>query len=517
MTTTEARRLVDKLWSYCHVLRDDGVSTIDYVEQLTLLMFLKMAHEAQTRPPMFREQIMPEGSMWENRGWPELLKNDGAALETAYAELLEDLGNQRKSTTFHLIFNGARNRIHDPAKLKRLVKDLIDKENWSGQKTDIKGDAYEELLSRGAEDVKSGAGQYFTPRPLIQAIIDCVRPTADDTITDPACGTGGFLLAAAEYILHEYGNKLTPEQRKHLSGGGIWGTELVRNTARLAAMNLFLHGIGQPTGPALVRDRDALIAPPDKRASLVLANPPFGKKSSITVYGDDGSAAREAIAYERRDFWVTTTNKQLNFVQHIASLLEIHGRAAVVVPDNVLFEGGVGETIRRRLLNEYDVHTLLRLPKGIWYAPGVMANVLFFERKPARPNQPWTEKLWVYDFRTAQHFTLKQTPLTRAHLEDFVQCYRPDEDRSKRVETERFKAYTYEELVARDKANLDITWLRDPSLDDAANLPAPEVLAAEIVEDLQAALEEFAAIAETLQQARGGDRDESVEVAPVTD
>ncbi|WP_435598027.1 HsdM family class I SAM-dependent methyltransferase [Streptomyces anulatus] len=513
MTTTEARRLVDKLWSYCHVLRDDGVSTIDYVEQLTLLVFLKMAHEAQSRPPTFREQIMPEGSVWENRGWPELLTNDGAALEVAYTELLEDLGNQRKETTFHLIFNGARNRIHDPAKLKRLVKDLIDKENWSGQKTDIKGDAYEELLARGAEDIKSGAGQYFTPRPLIQAIIDCVRPTPDDTITDPACGTGGFLLAAAEYLIHEYGSRLTPEQRKHLSDGGIWGTELVRGTSRLAAMNLFLHGIGQPTGPALVRSRDALAAPPDKRASLVLANPPFGKKSSITVYGDDGAAAREAISYERRDFWVTTTNKQLNFVQHIASLLEIHGRAAVVVPDNVLFEGGAGETIRRRLLNEYDVHTLLRLPTGIFYAGGVKANVLFFDRKPARPNQPWTQKLWVYDFRTAQHFTLKQNPLTRSHLEDFVQCFKPDEDRAKRVETERFKPFTYDELVARDKANLDITWLRDPSLDDVDSLPAPEVLAAEIVEDLQAALSEFAAIAETLEQAKAA-RQPSDEAEP---
>lgn len=503
--TTEARRLVDKLWSYCHVLRDDGVSTIDYVEQLTLLVFLKMAHEAQSRPPVFREQIMPEGAEWEGRGWPELLKKSGAPLEVAYTNLLEDLGNQRQNTTFHLIFNGARNRVHDPAKLKRLISDLIDKESWSGQKTDIKGDAYEELLARGAEDIKSGAGQYFTPRPLIQAIIDCVKPTPEDTITDPACGTGGFLLAAAEHIFKEYGSNLTPEQRQHLSSGGIWGNELVRNTARLAAMNLFLHGIGHPTGNALIRAKDALATPPDQRASLVLANPPFGKKSSITVYGDDGKAARESIAYERRDFWVTTTNKQLNFVQHIASLLEIHGRAAVVVPDNVLFEGGAGETIRRRLLKEYDVHTLLRLPTGIFYAGGVKANVLFFERKPARPDKPWTEKLWVYDFRTAQHFTLKQNPLTRASLEDFVQCYRPDdEDRSKRVETERFKSFTYEELAARDKANLDILWLRDPSLDDADSLPAPEVLAAEIVEDLQAALSEFAAIAETLQQARGG-------------
>lgn len=254
---------VQRLWM---ALTKRPVPSADSEDE-ALDRFLKMAHEAQSRPPMFREQIMPEGSVWEGRGWPELLNNDGAELEAAYTQLLEDLGSQRKGTTFRLIFNGARNRIHDPAKLKRLVKDLIDKENWSGQKTDIKGDAYGELLSRGAEDIKSGAGQYFTPRPLIQAIIDCVRPTPDDTITDPASGTGGFLLTAAEYILHEYGSRLTPEQRKHLSSGGIWGTELVRNTARLAAMNLFLHGIGQSAGPSLIHDRDASSPrPPSARA-----------------------------------------------------------------------------------------------------------------------------------------------------------------------------------------------------------------------------------------------------------
>ncbi|MER5638305.1 class I SAM-dependent DNA methyltransferase [Kitasatospora sp. NPDC002227] len=515
MTTLATRRLVDKLWNYCNVLRDDGVSTIDYVEQLTFLLFLKMADEAQARPAMFREQVLPAGPAWEGRGWAELVSAKGDALEIAYRHLLEDLGNSSPGTTFNLIFNGARNKIQDPAKLRRLIVDLIGKEDWSQQGTDVKGDAYEELLARGAEDIKSGAGQYFTPRSLIQAIVDCVRPTPDDTITDPACGTGGFLLAAAEYLIHEYGTSLTPEQRRALSSGGIWGTELVRNTARLAAMNLFLHGIGHANGPKLVRDEDALAQPPAKRASLVLANPPFGKKSSITVYGEDGSASREAIAYERRDFWVTTTNKQLNFVQHIASLLEIHGRAAVVLPDNVLFEGGAGETIRRRLLKEYDLHTMLRLPTGIFYAGGVKANVLFFDRKPARPEQPWTEKLWVYDFRTAQHFTLKQNPLMRATLDDFVTCFAAD-DRSKRIETERFKPFTYDELVARDKVSLDITWLRDPSLEDADSLPAPEEIAADIVEDLQAALDEFAAIADSLREARQqAAQDAAVEGVPV--
>ncbi|MEU5857216.1 class I SAM-dependent DNA methyltransferase [Nocardiopsis dassonvillei] len=493
----ETQRLVRKLINFRNVMRDDGVSTIDYVEQLTFLLFLKMAHERETRT-LNAERILPDSPSWRGRGWPELLNNDGDELENAYRHLLEDLGNQ--PGTLGLIFRKAQNKLQDPAKLKRLVQDYIDKENWSLQGVDVNGDAYEALLEAGAEDTKTGAGQYFTPRALIDAMVDCVQPTADDTITDPSVGTGGFLLAAHAYILKQAEtNPLTPEQRKHIQQGGIWGNELVDGTARLAAMNLLLHGIGKHSGPQLITVGDSLAQPPTKRASLVLANPPFGRKSSITVFGEDGKSNREEISYNRQDFWVTTTNKQLNFLQHIASLLEIHGRAAVVVPDNVLFEGGAGETVRRRLLRQFDFHTMLRLPTGIFYAGGVKANVLFFDRKPAlESGGAWTKKLWVYDFRTGQRFTLKQNPLTRAHLDDFVECYKPGEDREKRVETERFKAFSLEELLARDKVNLDITWMRDPGLDDADSLAPPEVIAAEIVEDLQAALAEFAAIAESL-------------------
>jgi type I restriction enzyme M protein len=492
----ETQRLVRKLINFRNVMRDDGVSTIDYVEQLTFLLFLKMAHERENRR-LKPERILPDGPVWRHRGWQELINNDGDDLELSYRHLLEDLGNQ--PGTLGLIFRKAQNKIQDPAKLKRLIQDYIDKENWSLQGVDVNGDAYEALLEAGAEDTKTGAGQYFTPRPLIDAMVDCVQPTPDDTITDPSVGTGGFLLAAHAYIQQQAETTpLTPEQRKHIQRGGIWGNELVDGTARLAAMNLLLHGIGKHSGPQLITVGDSLAQPPAKRASLVLANPPFGRKSSITVFGDDGKSNREEIAYNRQDFWVTTTNKQLNFIQHIASLLEIHGRAAVVVPDNVLFEGGAGETIRRRLLQQFDLHTMLRLPTGIFYAGGVKANVLFFDKKPARPNQPWTEKLWVYDFRTGQRFTLKQNPLTRARLDDFVTCYKPGEERANRVETERFKAFTLEELLGRDKVNLDITWMRDPGLDDADSLALPEVIAAEIVEDLQAALAEFAAIAESL-------------------
>ncbi|MEU4567327.1 class I SAM-dependent DNA methyltransferase [Micromonospora sp. NPDC023956] len=490
MSTVDSRRLVQKLWNYCDVLRDDGVSTIDYVEQLTFLLFLKMADERANRS--FRpEQIVPDELSWQT-----LLDAEGPALEVQYKHILTELGKQ--GGTLGTIFRKAQNKIQDPAKLKRLIVDLIGKENWSQAGVDVKGDAYEELLAKGAEDAKSGAGQYFTPRALTAAMVDCMLPTPDDTITDPACGTGGFLLAAFEYIQQHHGSTLTPDQRRKLANGAITGTELVDGTARLAAMNMLLHGIGTPGGASLIAIENALGREPSRRYSLVLANPPFGRSSSIKMVGQDGRAAdRGDGAIERPDFWTTTANKQLNFVQHIASMLEIDGRAAVVLPDNVLFEGGAGETIRRRLLKQYDLHTMLRLPTGIFYAGGVKANVLFFERRRAR-EEPWTTKLWVYDFRTNEHFTLKQNPLRRDHLDDFVKCYRPGEDRANRQETERFKAFTYDELVARDKVNLDITWLKDASLEDADALLPPEVIAQEIVEDLQAALREFAAIADAL-------------------
>ncbi|MGC4895958.1 type I restriction-modification system subunit M [Micromonospora sp. DT31] len=489
MSNVDSRRLVQKLWNYCDVLRDDGVSTIDYVEQLTYLLFLKMADE-RARRPLKPEQIVPDELSWQT-----LLDTEGDALEVQYRHILTGLG--KEGGTLGTIFRKAQNKIQDPAKLKRLIVDLIDKEAWSGTGVDVKGDAYEELLAKGAEDAKSGAGQYFTPRALTAAMVDCMLPTPDDTITDPACGTGGFLLAAFEYIQRHHGSALTPDQRRRLAHGAITGTELVDGTARLAAMNMLLHGIGTPNGPSLITVGDALGKEPARRVSLVLANPPFGRSSSIRVVGEGGRSNREEREIERADFWATTANKQLNFVQHIASLLEIDGRAAVVLPDNVLFEGGAGETIRRRLLKQYDLHTMLRLPTGIFYAGGVKANVLFFERKRAR-EEPWTQKLWVYDFRTNQHFTLKQNALRREHLQDFVDCYLPGKDRAERVETERFRAFSYDELIARDKVNLDITWLKDASLEDADSLLPPEVIAQEIVDDLQAALADFAAIAEAL-------------------
>ncbi|MBM0227021.1 class I SAM-dependent DNA methyltransferase [Micromonospora sp. ATA51] len=493
---SNARRLVDKLWSYCNVLRDDGVGTIEYTEQLTYLLFLKMAHERETRP------LKPERIVPAHCSWQRLLDAEGDDLEINYRHILEDLA--RQPGTLGTIYRKAQNRIQDPAKLKRLIVDLIDKEYWSAAGTDIKGDAYEELLSKGAEDIKSGAGQYFTPRPVIQAMVDCIRPTVRDTVVDPAAGTGGFLLAAHEYA-SRHAETLTPTERAHLRDTFVHGVELVDGTARLAAMNLLLHGIGTPTGDSLIEVKDALIADPGQRYSVVLSNPPFGRKSSLTMVGADGREARDEREIERQDFVVTTANKQLNFLQHIATILDINGRAAVVLPDNVLFEGGAGEALRRRLLRDFDLHTMLRLPTGIFYAQGVKANVLFFDKKPAA-ERPWTDRLWIYDLRTNQHFTLKQNPLRRHHLDDFVACYLPGKPRSERVETERFKAFTYEELLARDKVNLDITWLRDESLEDMENLPAPEVIAREIVEDLTAALAEFEAVAAALEATDTADR-----------
>ena len=396
------------------------------------------------------------------------------------------------------IFRKAQNRIQDPAKLKRLVSDLIDKEHWSSSGTDLTGDAYEELLAKGASDQKSGAGQYFTSRPLVHAMVDCIQPTIKDTVVDPACGTGGFLLVSHEYAAQDAAS-MTPIERDKLRDEFVTGYELVDGTARLAAMNMLLHGIGSSDGPSLINVQDSLVADPGKRWSVVVTNPPFGTKSALTTVGSDGKVVREDSSIERQDFTVTTSNKQLNFVQHIATILDINGRAGVVLPDNVLFEGGAGETIRRRLLTDFDLHTMLRLPTGIFYAQGVKANVLFFDKKPARPGQPWTEKLWVYDLRTNMHFTLKQKPLKRTDLDEFVGLFRPGHPRNQRQEAERWRSFSYDELIARDKANLDITWLKDDSLGDLDNLPTPDVIAREIVNDLTTALAEFKAVAAALE------------------
>ena len=497
--TDSSARIVQKLWSYCNVLRDDGLSYQDYLEQLTFLLFLKMADERARLTG--KDQPIPEGYRWEDLSNPQM---EGTKLEVFYRKLLSELGKQKGM--LGLVFRKAQNKIQDPAKLRQLVVELIGKEQWLSMDADVKGDAYEGLLERNAQDVKGGAGQYFTPRPLIQAIVDCVKPTPGERIIDPACGTGGFLLAAHEYLVHNY--ELDRDQKKHLQYDALHGVELVDSVARLCAMNYILHGIGPINGeykPTLIGGEDSLRNEPSDHYEVVITNPPFGKKSSITVIADDGKANTETVSYNRPDFWTTTSNKQLNFVQHVKSLLKINGRAAVVVPDNVLFEGGAGETVRRKLLQECDIHTLLRLPTGIFYAQGVKANVLFFDRKPGSKTA-WTKKLWVYDFRTNKHFTLKTRRLVRPDLDEFVELYKPDNRNTRKATWSatnpegRWRCFTYEELLARDKVSLDIFWLRDDSLEDSNNLPDPNILAREIADDLNAALEQIEGILGDLEE-----------------
>ena len=490
--TAETSTIVKRLWNYCNVLLDDGVSYGDYVEQLTYLLFLKMAEEKE-------QQFGQRTDIPEKYSWASLKVLEGAELESHYRDMLRELG--KGAGLIPVIFRKAQNRIQDPAKLRRLIK-MIDEETWTGLDIDVKATVYEGLLEKNAQDTKSGAGQYFTPRPLIQAIVAAMRPQPGRTICDPAAGTGGFLIAAREHIADQHA-PLDRAQWGHLNHEALHGWEIVDNTARLCVMNLYLHGVGANGGSSPIHVSDALASHPGEYYDMVLTNPPFGKWSSVTYITEEGELRREAQTVVREDFWTSTSNKQLNFLQHVYTILKQHGRAAIVVPDNVLFEGGSGETVRRKLLRTCDVHTLLRLPTGIFYAQGVKANVLFFDRKPAR-EKTWTKKLWIYDLRTNKHFTLKRDPLTRADLDHFVECYNP-ENRHERASTwseenpdGRWRAYEYDELIARDKANLDIFWVRDESLEETANLPEPDVLATEIVADLESALEQFRAIAEDL-------------------
>jgi type I restriction enzyme M protein len=490
-----SQQIVNKAWNFAHVLRDDGLSYMAYTEQITFLLFLKMADE-QTKAPYNRKPIVPA-----KMGWASLLAQDGDALEVHYRHILEELG--RQPGMLGEIFKKAKPDIQNPATLKRLIVDLIEPEQWTSMEADVKGDIYEGLLSKSAAESPKGAGQYFTPRELIKAIVDVMQPQPGDTICDPACSTGGFLLTAHDYVSKHFGAKLDTEQKKHLRQNFVRGWELVPATARLCIMNLYLHGINADPCP-VHSGLDSLAGDPGERFSMVLTNPPFGKKSSIAIVNEEGDLEKEDTAYERQDFWTATKNKQLNFLQHIKTLLKMNGRCAVVVPDNVLFEGGAGETVRRNLLKGFDVHTLLRLPTGIFYAQGVKANVLFFDAKPAQ-EAAWTSRLWVYDLRTNMHFTLKTNSLKRSDLDEFVDCYNPKSRHERRPTWSeqnsegRWRSFSYDEILKRDKLNLDIFWLRDKSLEDSDNLPEPDILAQEITDDLQTALEQFGAIAAELK------------------
>ena len=480
--------IVSKVWGMCNPLRDDGVSYGDYLEQLTYLIFLKMSDEYE-KPPYKKPSGIPQGYAWSDMN---TLK--GAELETKYKEILEKLGEQ--TGILGKIFQGAVNKIHNAAILYRVVQ-MIDKEKWLAMSSDVKGEIYEGLLQKNAEDIKSGAGQYFTPRPLIRAMVRCISPEPMKTIADPCCGSGGFFLAANEYLSDSSRFTLDKEQKQFLKNETFYGTELVGTTYKMCLMNLYLHNIGDIySKDILVDNRDSLSADPGYRVDYVLTNPPFGKKSSISSTTDEGDKEESDLSYSRQDFWTSSSNKQLNFVQHIHTILKATGKAAVVVPDNVLFEGGSGETVREKLLKTTDLHTILRLPTGIFYKPGVKANVIFFDKRPASPDTQ-TREVWIYDLRTNMHFTLKQNPMTDADLEDFIRCYNP-ENRHNRKETwsennpeGRFRRYSVDEILQRDKKSLDIFWIKDKSLADLNNLPSPDELADDIIENLQSALDSF--------------------------
>lgn len=491
---TNASSIVSKVWAFCQTLRDDGVGYGDYLEQLTYLLFLKMADE-YSKPPHNRKMPIPNEFAWDT-----LVSKSGSELETHYNTMLRELAKEKG--ILGQIFVKSQNKIQDPAKLYKLIA-LINAENWILMGVKDKGDIYEGILEKNAEDTKSGAGQYFTPRPLIKAMVECLRPKPMKTIADPACGTGGFFLAAYDWIVDN--RQLDKEEAKFLKYETFFGNEIVASTRRLALMNLFLHNIGDIESNNFISPNDSLITDSGTRYDYILANPPFGKKSSMTFTNAEGEQEKEDLTYNRQDFWVTTSNKQLNFVQHIRTMLKTTGQAAVVLPDNVLFEGGVGETVRKKLLETTDLHTILRLPTGIFYANGVKANVLFFDGKPSS-KEPWTKEVWVYDYRTNIHHTLKKNPLKLSDLKDFIALYNP-ENRHKRTETYkaetnpegRWRKFGYDEIIARDKTSLDITWLKDKSLADLDNLPDPDVLATDIIENIEAGLDSFRAIIASLK------------------
>ena len=481
----QSTTIISKVWGMCNPLRDDGVSYGDYLEQLTYLIFLKMSDE-YSKPPYKKETGIPQGYTWSDMS---TLK--GAELEDQYKATLEELAKQ--GGILGMIFAQASNKISNAAILYRIVQ-MIDKEKWVSMSSDVKGEIYEGLLQKNAEDIKSGAGQYFTPRPLIRAMVECIRPEPKKTIADPCCGSGGFFLAAQEFITQNY--TLDREDKEFLKNETFFGNELVAVTFKLSLMNLYLHNIGDIYGNIPIAHGDSLLTDPGYRVDYVLTNPPFGKKSSITMTNEEGEEEEEELVYNRQDFWTTSSNKQLNFVQHINTILKATGKAAVVVPDNVLFEGGAGETVRKKLLQTTDLHTILRLPTGIFYKPGVKANVIFFDKRPASPDMQ-TKEIWIYDFRTNVHFTLKQHPMTDADLIDFIACFNP-ENRHERKETwsdenpdGRWRRFSVDEILKRDKTSLDIFWIKDKSLADLDNLPDPDVLADDIIENLQSALESF--------------------------
>lgn len=432
--------LVQKVWQLADVLAAAGVAFTDYIVQLTYILFLKMDAEAEA---LGIDSKIPKDCRWAN-----LVDKDGFDLLERYEKSLKKLSEQ--PGLIGTIFSKAQNKISQPAHLAKVVA-MVDAQDWLSLDIDTKGAIYEGILEKNGQDKKSGAGQYFTPRALIKAMVDVTNPKITETVCDPACGTGGFLLAAFDHMKRE-----SQDRRKQmfLKTEALTGFDITPLVVTLASMNLYLHGVGIDSSP--VKCEDSLEKEPSCLYDVILANPPFGTRP----------AGLGEISSMRQDFFAKTSNNQLNFLQHIMLLLKVGGRAAVVLPDNVLFEGGAGETVRKKLLADYDLHTILRLPTGIFYAQGVRANVLFFSRGGK------TSETWVYDYRTGVKHTLANNKLERRHLDDFVACY----TQKKRTETERWHRFAVEELVKRDKTNLDLKWLKEQS-DDDADVSLKELLA----------------------------------------
>lgn len=472
-----AAALVRKLWQYCNVLRDDGLSYPDYVEQLTYLLFLKMSDERAG-------ELIPAEFAWKS-----FAGLDAAELHRHYGQVLASLGEH--PGTLGLIFRNAKNKITDPAKLRLLVVELIGQTEWTGLSTDLKGDAYEGLLEKNARDTKSGAGQYFTPRPLIEAIVECIAPAPGEVIADPACGTAGFLLTAHQHVSRQ----LSPHSRsqlEHLRTKALRGIELVPEVARLAAMNLMLHGVwGESDDELPISCADSLREPPAELVDVVLTNPPFGIRGSITYAGNErrSSKQNDDLYVHRPDFWVETANKQLNFLQHIIAMLKAHGRAAVVLPDNVLFETGAASVVRRRLLETCTLHTILRLPTGLFYAAGVKANVLFFQRHD-RETHP-RNAVWVYDLRSEGRFSLKTRPIARTDLAAFLGLYQGADETARReaAPDPRWRPFDQSAILADKDCRLDLSWRADEANSARrSGLERLDELSALIADDLQRAL-----------------------------
>lgn len=433
-TANTESSLTKKVWTLATTLAGQGIGFTDYITQLTYLLFLKMDEE--NADTFGEESAIPEGYRWK-----DLIALDGLELTKQYEDTLQKLSEE--TNLIGTIFIKAQNKIDKPVYLKKVIG-LINEEQWLLMDGDVKGAIYESILEKNGQDKKSGAGQYFTPRSLIQTMVDVTRPKITETVCDPACGTGGFLLAAYDYMKEQSQDK---DKRDFLRDKALHGFDNTALVVTLASMNLYLHGIGIERSPVICQD--SLEKAPDTLVDVILANPPFGTRPSGSV------------DINRPDFYVETKNNQLNFLQHIMVMLKNGGRAAVVLPDNVLFEGGAGETIRKELLRNFNLHTILRLPTGIFYAQGVKANVLFFSKGTP------TRDVWFFDYRTDIKHTLATNSMQRHHLEEFVTCYHADNlaQRKETYDAEsnpngRWRKYPVEEILQRDKTSLDISWMK---------------------------------------------------------